>query len=117
MKRLRCERATRCRMTSVSVVDCIMAPSRTSWRRSVRPLVRLPLCPTAKPPALSSANSGCTLRRMVSPVVERDDAGGLLAAMLKRVQAECGDGRSVRVTEYAEYTALFAQPVRIKIED
>jgi hypothetical protein len=49
--------------------------------------------------------------------VERDDAGGLLAAMLKRVQAECGDGRSVRVTEYAEYTALFAQPVRIKIED
>ena len=48
----------------------IMAPFFTSSRRSVSPLVRLPLCPTAKPPALSSANSGCTLRRMVSPVVE-----------------------------------------------
>ncbi len=34
------------------------------------PLVRLPLWPTAKPPPSSSANSGCTLRRMVSPVVE-----------------------------------------------
>ena len=62
--------ATRCRMTSVSVVDCIMAPLRTSSRRSVSPLVRLPLWPTAKPPALSSANNGCTLRRIVSPVVE-----------------------------------------------
>ena len=35
-----------------------------------RPLVRLPLWPMAKPPPSSSANSGCTLRRMVSPVVE-----------------------------------------------
>ena len=69
-KRLRCERATRCRITSVSVVDCIMAPSRMSCLRSEMPLVRLPLWPMAKPPALSSANSGCTLRRMVSPVVE-----------------------------------------------
>ena len=64
------ERATRCRITSVSLVDCMIAPSRTSWRRSVRPLVRLPLWPTAKPPPSSSQNSGCTLRRMVSPVVE-----------------------------------------------
>ena len=39
-------------------------------RRSVMPLVRLPLWPMAKPPPSSSANSGCTLRRMVSPVVE-----------------------------------------------
>ena len=70
MKRLRLDWATRCRITSVSVVDCIMAPLRTSSRRSVNPLVRLPLWPTAKPPALSSANSGCTLRRMVAPVVE-----------------------------------------------
>ena len=36
----------------------------------VRPLVRLPLCAIARPPADSSAKSGCTLRRIVSPVVE-----------------------------------------------
>ena len=46
------------------------AVARRVARRSVRPLVRLPLWATAKPPASSSANSGCTLRRMVSPVVE-----------------------------------------------
>ena len=51
MKRLRLDCATRCRITSVSVVDCIMAPLRTSSRRKVSPLVRLPLWPTAKPPA------------------------------------------------------------------
>jgi len=49
----------------VSVVDCIMAPLRTSSRRKVSPLGEMPLWPTAKPTALSSANSGCTLRRMV----------------------------------------------------
>ena len=38
-------------------------------RRSVRALVRLPLWATAKPPPSSSANNGCTLRRIVSPVV------------------------------------------------
>ena len=43
MNRLRLHCATRCRITSVSVVDCIMAPLRTSSRRSVRALVRLPL--------------------------------------------------------------------------
>ena len=64
------ERATRWRITSVSEVDWQMAPSRMRSRRSVRPLVRLPLWATAKPPPSSSANSGWTLRRMVSPVVE-----------------------------------------------
>ena len=51
--------------------------STASWRlrapacgAASRPLVRLPLWPMAKPPPSSSANSGCTLRRMVSPVVE-----------------------------------------------
>src|SRR5664280_2611480 len=63
-------RATRCRITSVSVVDCIMAPSCTRFLRSAMPLVRLPLWPMAKPPPSSSANSGCTLRSTVSPVVE-----------------------------------------------
>ena len=37
---------------------------------ALKPLVRLPLWATAKPPAASSAKSGWTLRRMVSPVVE-----------------------------------------------
>jgi hypothetical protein len=57
-------------MTSVSVVDWQMAPSRMRLRRSVRPFVRLPLWATAKPPPSSSAKRGCTLRRTVSPVVE-----------------------------------------------
>ncbi len=35
-----------------------------------QPFVRLPLCAIAKPPTESSAKSGCTFRRMVSPVVE-----------------------------------------------
>ena len=64
------DRATMCSITSVSEVDCMIAPSRTSWRRMVRAFVRLPLWAIAKPPASSSENSGCTLRRIVSPVVE-----------------------------------------------
>ena len=63
-------RAARCRITSVSEVDWVMAPSRTSSRRIERALVRLPLWATARPPPASSAKSGCTLRRMVPPVVE-----------------------------------------------
>ncbi len=47
--------------------------------------------------------------------VERDDAGGLLAAMLQCMQAERRDRRSVGVTENAEYTAFLAQPVRIEV--
>jgi hypothetical protein len=38
---------------------------RDQARRSVRPLVRLPLWQMAMPPVSSSANSGCTLRRIV----------------------------------------------------
>ena len=63
-------RATRWTITSVSVVDWQIAPSRIRLRRRVRPLVRLPLWATAKPPPSSSAKSGCTLRSTVSPVVE-----------------------------------------------
>src|ERR1700757_2898467 len=50
MKWLRLDCATRCRITSVSVVDCIMAPPRISSRRSKRPLVRLALWPAGEAP-------------------------------------------------------------------
>lgn len=62
--------AIRWRITSVSEVDWQMAPAFTSSRRSVSALVKFPLWATASPPASSSANSGWTFRRMVSPVVE-----------------------------------------------
>ena len=135
MKRLRLARATRCRITSVSLVDCMIAPSRTSCRRSVRPLVRLPLWPTAKPPPSSSAEQRLHVAQdglaggrvahvadrgragqavdhlaagevvadqahaalgMEALAVEGDDAGGLLAAVLERVQAERRDGGGIR---------------------
>ena len=51
-------------------ISGMSAPWWTSSRRKVSPFVRLPFSPTAKPPPSSSANSGWTLRRMVSPVVE-----------------------------------------------
>ena len=57
-------------MTSVSLVDWKIEPRRLSVRRSFIALDRLPLWATAKPPSVSSANSGWTLRSAVSPVVE-----------------------------------------------
>ena len=48
--------------------------------------------------------------------VERHDAGGFLAAMLQGVQSERGNGGGIRMTEYAEHPALFAQPVVVDIE-
>ena len=48
--------------------------------------------------------------------VEGDDAGGFLAAMLQRVQAERGDGGGVGMAEDAEHAALLAQPVGIRVE-
>ena len=140
----------------MSVVDCMMAPSRTSWRRSVRPLVRLPLWPTAKPPPSSSAEQRLDVaqdgfaggriahmadrRRAGQPVdhlaageviadeahaafgmearaVERDDAGGFLAAMLQGVQTERRDGGGVRVSENAEHAAFFPQAVALTVID
>jgi hypothetical protein len=53
---------------------------------------------------------------MKPPAVERDDAGGLLPAVLKGVQAEGGDCRRVRMSKYAEDAALFTQPVAVEIE-
>ena len=40
--------------------------------------------------------------------VEGDDAGGLLAAMLKGVESERGDGGSFGVAENAEHAAFLA---------
>ena len=51
-----------------------------------------------------------------APPVERHDAGGFLAAMLQGVQSERGNRGGIRMTEYAEYPALFAQPVAIDID-
>jgi hypothetical protein len=48
--------------------------------------------------------------------VEGDDAGGLLAAVLKRMEAERGDGGRVGMAEDAEDAAFLAQPVRLQIE-
>ncbi len=47
--------------------------------------------------------------------VEGDDAGGFLAAMLERMQAERGDGGSVGMAEDAEHAAFLAQPVAVEI--
>ena len=43
--------------------------------------------------------------------VEADDAGGFLAAMLERVQAERGQGRGIGVAEDAEHAAFLMQAV------
>ena len=48
--------------------------------------------------------------------VEGDDAGRLLAAVLKRVQAERSDRRRGRMAEDAEDAAFLAQPVAVEIE-
>ena len=48
--------------------------------------------------------------------VERDDAGGLLAAMLEGMQAERRDGGGVGMAEDAEHAAFFAQAVLVEIE-
>ena len=53
---------------------------------------------------------------MEALAVEGDDAGGFLAAMLERVQAERGDGGGVGMAEDAEHAALLAQAVGIRIE-
>ena len=54
---------------------------------------------------------------MKTLAVERDDAGCFLAAVLERMQAERGNCRGVGMTEYAEYAALLAEPVRVEIQN
>ena len=82
---VRRERATRCRITSVSVVDCMMAPSRDQLRAaSVRPLVRLPLWPTAKPPPFEFGKQRLHVAQDggagggIANVADRDGAGQAL---------------------------------------
>ena len=48
--------------------------------------------------------------------VEGHNAGSFLAAMLKGVKAERGDGGSIGMTEDAEHTAFFAERVAVEIE-
>ena len=54
--------------------------------------------------------------RVEPDAVESDDAGGLLAAMLQRMQAERGNGGGVRMIENAEDAALLAQSVAVGVE-
>src|SRR5215471_14660466 len=48
--------------------------------------------------------------------VEADDASGLLAAVLQGVQTEGRNRRSVGMSEYAEYAAFLAEPIRVEVE-
>ena len=48
--------------------------------------------------------------------VEGDDAGGFLAAMLERMQAERGDGGGVGMAENAEDPAFLAEAVGVQVE-
>ena len=49
--------------------------------------------------------------------VEGDDAGGFLAAVLQRVQAERGDGGGIGMAEDAEHAAFLAQPVVVGVAE
>src|SRR5581483_2075399 len=53
---------------------------------------------------------------MESLAVEGNNAGGFLSAVLERMQAQRGDGGRVRMAEYPEYAALFAQTIRVRVE-
>ena len=53
---------------------------------------------------------------MKSLAIKGDDAGCLLAAMLKRVQAERCNGGGVRMTEDAEDATFLAQAVGVGIK-
>ena len=54
--------------------------------------------------------------RMEPGAVERDDARGLLAAMLQRMQPKRDDRGGIGVIEDAEDAALLARPVPVRIE-
>ncbi len=50
---------------------------------------------------------------MEALAVEGDDAGGLLAAVLERVQPQRGNGRGIAIADNAEDAAFFPQMVRV----
>ncbi|GLR98540.1 hypothetical protein GCM10007858_61830 [Bradyrhizobium liaoningense] len=52
---------------------------------------------------------------MKAAAVVGDDAGGFLAAVLKGVKAERGDGGRIGVTVDAEHAALLAQRIPLQI--
>src|SRR5215468_6301125 len=54
--------------------------------------------------------------RMEPAAVIADDAGGLLAAVLERMQAERRDCRSVRMAVDAEHAAFLAKPVAVEVQ-
>ena len=54
---------------------------------------------------------------MKAHAVKSDDARRFLATMLKRVQAERGDRRSIRMAKNPEDTAFLAQPVGIIVHE
>ena len=53
---------------------------------------------------------------MEALAVERDDAGGFLAAMLQGVEAERRDGGGVGVSKNAEDAAFFPQAVALTVD-
>ncbi len=53
---------------------------------------------------------------METVTVEGDDAGGFLAAMLKGVKAERGDGGGIGMAENAEHAAFLAKRVAFNLE-
>ena len=60
------------------------------------------------PPREGVADQAEAAFGMEALAVEGDDAGGFLAAMLERVQAERGDGGGVGMAENAEHAAFLA---------
>ena len=60
------------------------------------------------------ADEAETAMGMEMAAVEGDDAGRLLAAMLQRVQAECGEGRGIGDIPDAEYAALLVELVVLR---
>ncbi len=72
------------------------------------------------------AGKGCRIGIMIADeahmaflmealAIEGDDACCLLAAMLKRMQAECSQGGGIGVAENAEHAALFVQRVAVDL--
>src|SRR5665647_2919786 len=52
---------------------------------------------------------------MKPAIVERDDAGGFLSAVLQGVQPKCGDRRGFGMAEDAEHAAFLTQRVAMEI--
>ena len=83
-----CERATRCTITSVSLLVWKMEPRCSSLRRHSLAFVKLPLCATAILPLLQSIMIGWAFNNALSPAVEyRRVADGAAAGKLRQAPA------------------------------